>query len=128
MGIGGDGLGQVLRQLEKSGVLADAVLPVGSADAEDVRHKVQIFDAGHVVVQVRVIRDIGKGPLALQRLGPDGLAVHIDFPLVELQDTRHGFQGGGLARPVVADEAVNLPRGDVQVQVVHGLFLAVGLG
>ena len=128
VGIGGDGLGQILRQLEPRRIVPDACLAVIGADAEDIRDEVQVFDAAHKIVQIRVIGDVGQLPLAGQRLRPDGLAVDIDLPRVELQDARHRLQRGGLARAVVSDKAVQLPRLNVQAQVVHRLLLPVGLG
>ena len=41
VGVGGDGLGQVVGQLEQVGVFLDARLPVAGADAEDVGDEVR---------------------------------------------------------------------------------------
>jgi len=94
--------------------------------AENVRNEVQIPDTRHVLVQVWIVRDIGDFPLAFQRLFPNGIAADVNFSRVKLQNARHGFQRRGLARAVVADEAVNLTGTDVQVQVVHSLLFPVG--
>ena len=128
VGIGGNGLGQVARQLKGIRVGADTSLPGLGVHAEYVGDEVQIFDAGHVVVQIRIIGDVGHLPLAAQGIGLDGPAVDGDLALVKLQNAHHGFQRGGLAGAVMADEAVDLAGGDVQRQIVHGLLLAVGLG
>ena len=128
VGIGGDRLGQILRQLEGVGVFSDALLPLPRSDAEDIGHEVQVLDARHKVVQVGVVGDVGHLPLAAQGIRLDGLAVNGDLPLIELQNAHHGFQRGGLACAVVADEAVDLTGGNVQRQIVYGLLLAVALG
>ena len=127
VGIGGDRLGQILRQLEGVGVFSDALLPLPRSDAEDIGHEVQVLDARHKVVQVGVVGDVGHLPLAAQGIRLDGLTVNGDLPLIELQNAHHGFQRGGLACAVVADEAVNFAGPDVQAQVVDRLFLSVKL-
>ena len=128
VGIGGDGLRQIARQLEKLRVFPDTRLPRGGVHAEHIGDEAQILDAGHVVVQIRVVGDVRQLPLAAQRVGSDGAAAHGDLAAVELQDPHRRLQRGGLSRAVVTDEAVDLPRRDVQRQIVHGFFLAVGLG
>ena len=127
VGVGGDGLSQIVRQFEAGGVVVDALPAHLSADVEDVSDEVEIPDAGHVVVQVGVIGDIGQLPLAGDGVGADGSAADGDLPGVELQDAHHAAEGGGLTGAVVADEAVNFAGGDVQGQIVHRLFSAVGL-
>ena len=68
------GWARSLGQLEDVRVVADALLPrVWASDAEYVGDKVQILDAGHVVVQVGVIGDVGQLPLAGQGIGLDGI-------------------------------------------------------
>ena len=84
------------------------------------------FDAGHVLVNIRIVRDVCQHLLAAQgilldRASPDG-----DLAGVKLLDAHDGFQGGGFSGTVVADEAVDLTGRNVQVQVVHGLLLTVG--
>ena len=128
VGVGGDGLSQIVRQLEAGGVVVDALLAHLGADAEDVSDEVEIPDAGHIVVQVGVIGDISQLPLAGDGVGADGLAADGDLPGVELQDAHHGAEGGGLTGAVVADEAVNFAGGDVQGQIVHGFLFTIDLG
>ena len=128
VGVGGNGLGQIVRQLEPRRVVPDADLPVGGADAEDVGDEIQVLDAAHKVVQVGVVGDVGNLPLAGQRLILDGLTVNGDLPRVELQNAHHRLQRGGLARAVMSDKAVDLAGPDVQAQIIHSPFLAVGLG
>ena len=127
VGVGGDGLGQIVRQLKALRKLADAHLPVRRADTENVRNKVQILDARHIVIEIGIVRDVGKLPLAGQRVRADGGAADADLSGIEAQDPGDGFQRRRLPRAVVADEAVNFAGQDMQAQIVHGLLFAVGL-
>ena len=106
--------------------IVDALLPHARLHAEDVSDKVQVLDAAHEVVEVGVVRDVGQTVLGLQRVLADGDAVDIDLALVKVQDADRGFQGRGLAGAVVADEAVDLARRDVQAQIVYGDLVAEG--
>ena len=106
-----DRLRQIARELECVGIRLDARPAFRGRDAENVGNEVQVLDAAHEIVQIRIVRDVGEQPLAGQRLGLDGVPADRD-----------------LAGAVVADEAVDLARRDVQAQVVDGPFLAVGLG
>ena len=82
---------------------------VAASDAENVRDEVQVLDTRHVTRTGRDCpgcrRSSACSPGALSRME---VAADVDFSRVELQDARHGFQRRGLARAVVADEAVNL--------------------
>ena len=127
VGVGGHRLGEVVGQLEEVGVFVYPLVARVGRHAVDVRDEVEVFDAGEEVVEVRVIRDVGDVPFALQRLGLDALAADVYLSGVELEYAAAGLDGSGLAGAVVADEAVDLPRLYVQRKVVHGLLLAVGL-
>ena len=128
VGEGGDGLGQVPLDAQHLGIGVDPLPADRGLHPVDVADEVQKADAAHVLIDIRVVRDIGHALLAGQGLGDDVPAVDADLPLIKGQDARAGFQGGGFAGAVVADEAVDLARGDVQAQVVHGLGVAIGLG
>ena len=82
--------------------------------AEDVGDEVQVLDARHVFIQVRVIGDVGNHLFTFQGLGAHGLAAHQNLPAVKLQNSRHGFKGGGFTGAVVADKAIDFPRMNVQ--------------
>ena len=51
-----------------------------------------------------------------------------DLALVKLLNAGNGTQRRRLACAVVADEAVDLARGDVQSQIIHGELIAESLG
>ena len=128
MGVCADGLGQVPREVELVAVGPDALGTLPCPHGKDIRDEVQVLDAGHVFVQVRVVRQIGQPPLAFQRVIPYRNTVHINFSGIELLDAAAAFQGSGLARAVVADKGAQLPRSDMQAKVLHGGFVAVGFG
>ena len=128
VGIGADGLGEILFQLQHGGKAVDALLALLFAHAEDVGDEVQVLYAAHKVVQVRIVRDKGQAALAFQGICAHGYAVHVNLAAVEAQDAHAAFEGGGLAGAVVADKAVDLAGLDVEGQIVHGLLFAVALG
>ena len=120
-----DWLGQIAGQVEQVRVFFDPRLAVGLRHAEDIRHEVQIFDAGEELVQVRVIRNVGQLLLAAERIGLDGLAVDVDLALLKLQDPGAALDRCGLARAVVADKAVDLAGPDVQAQIVDSFLFSI---
>ena len=126
--IGGDGLGEVVRQCEKLGILSDARLPRFRVHAEDVGDEVQILDARHKFVEIGVIWNVGEHFLAGDGVVLNRVSPHGDLAGVELLDADDGFERRGLARAVVSDKAVDLPRRDVERKIVHGLLFAEGLG
>ena len=91
VGVGSDGLRQIGGQFKCIGVFADARLPLICAHAENVGDEIQVLDARHVVVQVGIVRDVGKAPFAFQGIFLDGYPVNGDFSCVKLQNAHHGF-------------------------------------
>ena len=125
MRIGGYGLCQIVRQFKHFRIFPDAHPPIRGAHPENIRNKVQILDTRHIIVQIGIIGEIGEDALALYRLRPDGLAVDIDFAGIKLLDSSHGLHRCRFARTVVTDEAINLARRDMQIQVIDRFFFAV---
>ena len=128
VGVCPDGLRQILRQAKGIAILPDALRPLCGAYAKDVCDKIKVLDACHVLVKLRVVRQIGQAALAFQRVVPHGNAIHINFAGIKLLDAAAAFQGSGLARAVVPDKGTQLPRADVQAKVLHGGLAAVGFG
>ena len=128
VGIGGDGLRQIVRQRKLRGPAADTLGAFVGAYAENVGDKIEVLDAAHKVVKIGIVGDIGESALTLERLGAHGMSGNENFTLVELLDARNGAQRRGFARAVVTDETVNFARGDVQREIVHGELIAEGLG
>ena len=91
VGVCPDGLRQILRQAKGIAVLPDALRSLCSAYAKDIRDKIKVLDTGHILVQLRVIRQIGQAALAFQRVLPHGNAVHINFSGIKLLDTAAAF-------------------------------------
>ena len=58
---------------------------------KDIRDKIKVLDAGHIVVKLRVVRQVGQAALAFQRVVPHGNAVHINFAGIELLDAAAAF-------------------------------------
>ena len=61
-----------------------------------------------------------------QGIGFHRNAVDIDLSLIGLKDPAAGFDRGCFSGAVVPDKTVDLPRQDMQGQVVHSLFRTVG--
>ena len=118
-----NGLCEIVGQLEDIGVSANALLTRVGADAEYVGHKVEVLYAAHVVVKVGVIRYVGKLFLAGERVKLYGHAADVYLAGIKLLNTDDGFQRRGLARAVMAYEAVYFPRSDVKRKIVHRFFL-----
>ena len=123
-----DGLREVSSQPEHIGIFMYALAAVVSADAENIRDEVQIFYSRHVFIEVGIVGDIGYDFFSGERVIFYRDAVYCYLTLVEQQNADNGFERCGLARAVVADEAVYLAGRDMQRQVVNSLFLAVGFG
>ena len=128
MGIGPDGLRQILGQAELVSILPDALGALLCSYPENIRDEVQILNAGHVFIQLRIIRQIGQPALAFQRIFPHGDAVHPDLSGIELLDAAAAFDGGRLSGAVVPDECAQLSGADVQAEIPDRRLAAVGLG
>ena len=122
------GVGQAPLQVEELRILADAVPSGVRAYTEYVRDEVEVLDACHELVQIRVVRYVRGDLLARHRLPCNGVAVYGYLTFVEVHYSGYCFKGGGLAGAVVAYESVDLARLDVEAQVVHGLCVSVLLG
>ncbi len=128
VGIGGDRLREIVRQLKLRGPAADTFGALVRAHAENVGDEIEVLDAAHKVVKIGVVGDVGESALARKRLGAHGMSGNENFALVELLDACNGAQRRGFSRAVVPDEAVNFARGNVQGEIVHGELIAEGFG
>ena len=128
VGVRRDGLGEVARQLEEARVLADALLPRPRLHVEDISNEIEVLDARHELVEVGVIWNVGEHFLAGDGIVLNGVSADRDLAGIELLDADDGLERCGLARAVVADEAVDLPGRDVKRQIIHGLLFTEGLG
>ena len=114
--------------LEGIGQRCDALFAQAALHFVDVAHEVQVFDALEPQEHVRAVRDEAEALLGFQRLAADALAVDEDVAFIGFEDAAHHLDGGRLAGAVGADEAHDLPGGNVQVDMVHGSLAAECLG
>ena len=127
VGVRRDRVRKIGGQREHLRVFRDPRVPLRLRHPENVRDEVQILLARHKIVKIRIVRDVRQLLLRRERIRPDRHAADRDLALLKRQNPHHGFQRRRLARAVVADEAVDLPRCDVQRQIVHRQLLPVPL-
>lgn len=116
---------QVIGHTQEPAVIPDALRPVLPTDAVDVGHKIQVLDPSQKLIQIRIVRHVGKLPFTADGIRPDGFPINQNLPLVKAQDTAAGLQRGGLPCAVVSDKTEDFPRRNVQRQVIHSLFVTV---
>lgn len=100
VGAVGDGLGQVVGHAQELAILPDAGGAVCLGHAVYVGHKVQVLQAGEEIVQVWIVRYVGKLLLAGQGLFLDGMPGHKNIALGQLENAAAGFQRGGFPAPL----------------------------
>ena len=105
----------------------NAALPICLRNAENIRHEVQVLNAGEKFVEVGVIRNVGKLFFAGDGVICDGFPRDENLTAVRLQNAAAGLDGRRFARAVVADEGADLARGDMQRQIVYRELVAEGL-
>ena len=91
VGVCPDGLCQVRRQAKGIAILPDALRTLCGAYAKNVCNKIKVLDTGHIIVKLRVVRQVGQTALAFQRVVPHGNAVHINFTGIKLLDAAAAF-------------------------------------
>ena len=91
VGVCPDGLCQVRRQAKGIAILPDALRTLCSAYAKNVCNKIKVLDTDHIIVKLRIVRQVGQTALAFQRVVPHGNAVHINFSGFKLLDTAAAF-------------------------------------
>ena len=124
MGVGGYGLGQIRSQFKGIRKRGNPLLAIPGVYPKNVRDKIQELNAGHEIVQIRIIRYVGDFPFAGKRIRFYGYTVNQNISGIKLRNTCAGFQRGRFSRAVVTNEAVNFSRADVQGQIVHCLLIA----
>ena len=108
--------------------MADAAFAFRRRDAKNVRDKVQIGDAGHKLIHIRIVGYVGESALAGEGVLFDGDAVDLNLTFFKAQDAAAALDGGRLARAVVANETVDLARLDAERKIVDSRVAAVELG
>ena len=137
-----EGQGQAQPLLHAQGEVLEGLFPCGG-QIHLLQHLVHHPPAGNapleaVVLQVLPRRQVGVEARGLHH-GPGAgagpgqgllprLAEQGELPLGGGRLGRHHPDDGGLARPVAAHQAVNLPLGNGQVGVIHRQVVPVPLG
>ena len=128
VGICADGLAECIGQVEPLAVNAGALRPCGIADPIDIRDKIKVLDAGHVLIKLWVIRQIGQFLLCLKWFLLHRNSIHQNLAAVRLQDAAAAFQRRGFARTIRAEKPIDFSRLDGQGQAIHGSLGPIVLG
>ena len=121
MGIGGDEIPQGRRDLKCFCVLLDPLLPVLCPNGKDIGNEIQILNACKVLIQIRVIRDVGNLALAGKGVFPYILSANLYGPGIKVLNAGDTFECGRFPCTIVANKSVNIPRRNVQAQVCDPL-------
>ena len=89
VGIGSHRLCQILSYLKHICILVNALLSLCRRHLEYVRDEIQILNTGHVIIQIRVIRNVGKFLFAAQWILLNGYSINIDLPLIKLHNAHN---------------------------------------
>ena len=125
--VAGDGARERVRELEAARVLLDARLAVADGDLEDVGDEREVLQARHEVVDVGVVGHVGAEALRRDGVGGDVDARHADAAAVDGLHAHDRADERGLARAVMADEAVDVAGFDGKGEVAHGDGVTVAL-
>src|SRR5699024_10111742 len=112
-------------EIEAPGELGDAGGVRSTAEAgEDVDR----LSAGEVGPELDVAGDVGEAAVQGHEVDDGVLAEDLDAATVGAQQAEDDAQRRRLAGAVGAEEAVDLPAGDLEVEAVEGAGAPVGLG
>ncbi len=89
-------------------------------DAPQPGHELEIFERRQLVVNRRLVGHPGDQPLGRDRIGQGVDAEDRDRARVRLEQPRDDAERGRLARPVRAEQRIELARAHGQVETVHG--------
>jgi hypothetical protein len=106
----------------------DPLVPAPGRHLVDIGIEVEVFHDRQVGIKAEPlahVADIGLDQLGLAHRVP---AKHPRFPVAWIEDGRQHPQGGGLARPVRANQAEDLPRRHLQREAVDGSGPVEALG
>src|SRR6202521_4692576 len=115
-------------QVEELQQRLDPAIAKAALDVVEVTRKLEEFPGAQLVVERRGIRHVPDPGLRSLRLGHDVDARHPGAATGGAQQAHQHLDGGRLAGAVGAQEAEQLPRSHLQIQVLHGRQAAVPLG
>ena len=124
-GQGGDGDSPLGGQLGALQGLADRRRPVLGPDPMERGLVIQVVDDGHLRVEGAVLRQIADAPLNGAAVGGDVQPVDADAARVRLKEAGEHLHDGGLARPVVAEQADDFAATDIERDIVHRAQIAI---
>ena len=105
--------------------LERALPPEGPRDTADLREEHEQLEHPHLAIDTALLREIAHPAARLV----DGVAPEqLNPPLVGDQDAHHHADRGGLPRSVRAEQPVDAPRRNLEIETVHGGVCAEALG
>ena len=129
VGIRADQPTQAFLHLKCRGIACDTLLPLSLRNAEHVRNEIDVLHARQIIVQLRIVRDVGCNCFAGHRLFLHRHAADADFPFLKAQCADCRADRGRLSRAVVADKTVNVPRINAEGKPVYCPFpTGIGFG
>ena len=129
MGIAGNGIAQRVLQLQGAGGPLDTPAAVGLGYGKNIGDKGQILDTRQVIVEIGIVRDIGKAGLGGYRIAGQVNPINEDLARIIALRADQAFDGRSLSGPVVADKAEDIARLHAKGEVAHrGLTAGIGLG
>ena len=116
---------KVICDFKESGQPSDAFLPDVGGYPEDVSDKAQVLCAGHKVVQVGIVRQVGGLRLAGQWFFLYGIPSDTDFSAVELQEPAAGLDCCCLPSAVGTYESIDFACSDMERKVINCGFVTI---
>src|SRR4051812_2686111 len=120
----GDELAAILGELHRLEQLVGAAGGLGAAQAEQPPDEGEVLAPGEAVEQEHSVRDYADAALHLRRVARDGAAENEHRSRRRGEDAREHRNGGALSRAVLAEEPVEAPARDAQIDPVHRELLA----
>ena len=108
--------------------LARPLLAAGSRQRMDLAHEVEVLEDGQILVEREALGHVADRAAQAFRLLGDAEPQHFDLALARCEQAAQHADGGGLARSVRSQEAVDLRARNREIHVVDGHELAEAPG
>ena len=99
----------------------------GAVDAIGGGEEFEILDDLHVVIDAEEIGHVADEAADFLRVAIDRVAADVRLAVSRIEQRRQDLHRGRLARAVGADEAKQIPRGQIELDGLDGELLAVFL-